>query len=276
MKNKLRHVSSSSPSSSSDSEGDTILEKFIGLIQGPEEDKEKVSNEESKTEKKKEKKKRKKEKHHRHHHHSKKERINTSNKTSSVKPLASPQKPQNGPSENPLQTDSRNSYKSTSRSRHDANSSRCTTDKRKSRSRSRSPEGRLRHTSDRGPNSKSPLPRYRSSPRRPIHKPRSGERVPDEMKTKSRLTAAEMAALRAQMAADAKERDEERRRRFEQHIAEKTREEQVEGEARITHGASFLRKLTLDHVASTSVEEVIQRNAKSRQKGGMDKNFLRK
>ncbi|VDK38616.1 unnamed protein product [Taenia asiatica] len=91
-----------------------------------------------------------------------------------------------------------------------------------------------------------------------------------------RRTQEEMAALRAQMAADAKEREVERRQRFEKHQMETAREEKVEGEARTKHGASFLRGLTLDHVTSTSVEEVVQRNVKSRQRGGMDENFLRK
>lgn len=91
-----------------------------------------------------------------------------------------------------------------------------------------------------------------------------------------RRTQEEMAALRAQMAADAKEREAERRQRFEKHKMETEREEKVEGEARTKHGASFLRGLTLDHVTSTSVEEVVQRNAKSRQRAGMDENFLRR
>ncbi|EUB61329.1 Pre-mRNA-splicing factor CWC25 [Echinococcus granulosus] len=91
-----------------------------------------------------------------------------------------------------------------------------------------------------------------------------------------RWTQEEMAVLRAQMAADAKEREAERQQRFEKHRAETAREEKVEGEARAKHGASFLRGLTLDHVASTSVEEGVQRNAKSRQRGGMNENFLRR
>ncbi|VDM16542.1 unnamed protein product [Hydatigera taeniaeformis] len=91
-----------------------------------------------------------------------------------------------------------------------------------------------------------------------------------------RRTQEEMAALRAQMMADAKEREAERRQRFEKHQMETAKEDKMEGEARVKHGASFLRGLTLDHVASTSVEEVVQRNAKSRQRGGMDENFLRR
>ena len=242
-KNKRRRVSSSSSSSSSDSEDDAILEKFISLIRNPDGGKEAVSNEKDtiekgkKSEEKKHEKKGKK--HHHKHHHSKKEVEKSANDKSPAR------KPQSRTNNNSLQHRARD---------------------RKSHSRSRSPEGRSRRPHDRNhydSRPRAPPPRYRSPPH-------GGSRP------RPRRTAEEMEALRAQMAADAKERDAERRQRFEQHIAETAREERVEGEARITHGASFLRKLTLDHVASTSVEEVVQRNAKSRQRGGMDKNFLRR
>ncbi len=95
-------------------------------------------------------------------------------------------------------------------------------------------------------------------------------------KPRARRTKEEMAALREQMAADAKDREVERRERYEQHRADKMRQEREELESKLRHGASFLKGMALDHMTSGSVEEVVQRNASKRQRGGMEDNFLRR
>ncbi|VDN96542.1 unnamed protein product [Rodentolepis nana] len=259
-----RRVSDSSSSSSSSSD-DEILEKFISLISKVDE----VMNdgnggcsvsENSKSEKsdRKEKKHKHKHKHHHTHHSSKK------SKKSSETPRSSKDSHPKLISGGPLR-----SSKERDRSRH--------------RSKSVSPKRfsdrplPRRDDSVRGPYgrryTKSPPMRNRSSP----HRKRSRSRSQDFSRnvTKKR-TQEEMAALREQMAADAKEREAERVKRFEQHQHEKAKEENEEGQSRVRVGASFLRGLTLKHVASTSVEEVVQRHANKRQRGGMDQNFLRR
>nr|CDS34045.1 pre mRNA splicing factor CWC25 [Hymenolepis microstoma] len=255
-----------SDSSSSSSEDDEILEKFISLVKKVD----KVKNggngdcsvsEKSKSEKSDKKEKKHKHKHkHRHTHHSSKK-----NKKSSENPEPSEDIHLKLISGGPLR-----SSKERDRSRH--------------RSRSVSPKrvsGRPLSRcddSDRDPYrrryAKSPPMRNRSPPRG--RRPRSRSRDLSRNERKRRRTQEEMAALRDQMAADAKEREAERIKRFEQHQHEKAKEENEEGQARVRVGASFLRGLTLKHVASTSVEEVIQSHANKRQRGGMDQNFLRR
>ncbi|KAL7063595.1 hypothetical protein AAHC03_01801 [Spirometra sp. Aus1] len=116
-------------------------------------------------------------------------------------------------------------------------------------------------------------PARRSSPP-PIHglPPSTTKRRPSPAPRRSRE---EMAALRAQMAADAKERERERVERYQRHQTEAKQQEASELASRNTHGASFLKGLTLAHVATSSVEEGVQRKASSRQRGGMEENFLR-
>nr|VZH90181.1 unnamed protein product [Spirometra erinaceieuropaei] len=116
-------------------------------------------------------------------------------------------------------------------------------------------------------------PARRSSPP-PIHRlpPSTTKRRPSPAPRRSRE---EMAALRAQMAADAKERERERVERYQRHQTEAKQQEASELASRNTHGASFLKGLTLAHVATSSVEEGVQRKASSRQRGGMEENFLR-
>ncbi|KAM3182115.1 hypothetical protein ACTXT7_013045 [Hymenolepis weldensis] len=261
-KKQKRSISESSTSSSED---DEILEKFISLIKKVDEVKNDGNggcsvSEKSKSKKNDEKEKKHKHKHHHDHHSSKKDK----------KSLESPK-----PSEDsrPKMIPGRISHglKEDNRSRHRSGSvsPKKVSDRPPSR---RHDDGRDRY-SRRSPRS-SPR-RYRSPPRRQRSGSRS--RSHDRGRDKRKLpTQEEMAALREQMAADAKEREAERAKRFELHRNEMAKEEDEEGQARVSHGASFLRGLTLKHVASTSVEEVVQRNANKRQRGGMDQNFLRR
>ncbi|BHF57884.1 hypothetical protein SprV_0100083000 [Sparganum proliferum] len=116
--------------------------------------------------------------------------------------------------------------------------------------------------------------RRSSPPPPPFHRlpPSTTKRRPSPAPRRSRE---EMAALRAQMAADAKERERERVERYQRHQTEAKQQEDSELASRNTHGASFLKGLTLAHVATSSVEEGVQRKANSRQRGGMEENFLR-
>ncbi|VUZ57549.1 unnamed protein product [Hymenolepis diminuta] len=263
-KKQKRSISESSTSSSED---DEILEKFISLIKKVDE----VKNDEnggcSVSEKSKSKKNDEKEKKHKHkikHHH---------DHHSSNKGKKSSESPKPSEDHRPKVIPGRlsHSLKKDDRSRHRSGSvsPKKISDKPPSR-RHDDDRDRYRRRSPRS----SPR-RYRSPPRR--QRSRSRSRSHDRGKDKRKLpTQEEMAALREQMAADAKEREAERVKRFELHRNEMAKEENEEGQARVSHGASFLRGLTLKHVASTSVEEVVQRNANKRQRGGMDQNFLRK
>ncbi|KAM7541057.1 hypothetical protein Aperf_G00000024574 [Anoplocephala perfoliata] len=255
-KKRKRRISASSSSidSSENSEDDAILEKFISLIKKVDEVKKDGSlSALEKSESEKEKKGKKRHKNHHHRHHSKIEK--------------------GDPPQSPKTTQTSSLSLSGTRPQH--------------RSRPVSSKGTFemsrRHNdiSRRRSHSRSPgVPNHRhfSPPR--VANPsgpggsKSGSRLQGEGKQK--LTQEEMAILREQMAADAKERDAERQRRFEQHQSEKTKEENEESLARVSHGASFLRGLTLSHVASTTVVEVVQRNASKRQRGGMDQSFLRR
>lgn len=255
-KKQKRSISESSTSSSED---DEILEKFISLIKKVDE----VKNNEnggcsvsekskSKMNDEKEKKHKHKIKHHHDHHSSKKD------KKSSESPKMTP-----GRLSHSLKKDDRSHHRSGSVSPKKISG-------KPPSSRHDDDRGRYRRRSPRS----SPR-RYRSPPRR--QRSRSRSRSCDRDKDKRKLpTQEEMAALREQMAADAREREAERVKRFELHRNEMAKEENEEGQARVSHGASFLRGLTLKHVASTSVEEVVQRNANKRQRGGMDQNFLRR
>ncbi|KAH9286509.1 hypothetical protein ECG_01936 [Echinococcus granulosus] len=286
-KNKRRRISSSSSSDSSENpEDDAILEKFISLIRNP--DGAKVKAEDSE---KGEKRKKKEEKKKKHHHSQKEVKLHSddrprrgSKSMSGTKALKdrgdwnrreprskSPQSPRSNQHSQKAShvgslycTDKRRS-----RSRSQQKADECRTgDRTRRRSRSRSFGGAARQHRSLQSHSHLQGRHKRSSRSRSFEQShRRGAR---------RWTQEEMAVLRAQMAADAKEREAERQQRFEKHRAETAREEKVEGEARAKHGASFLRGLTLDHVASTSVEEGVQRNAKSRQRGGMNENFLRR
>ncbi|VDD76456.1 unnamed protein product [Mesocestoides corti] len=246
-KAKRHHTSSSSSESSDNSEDDAILDKFISIIRAADREKREAGEGADKT--KEEGKKREK-------HHSKLRRKSHS-PGSGLEP------------DSPVKNrDNRAPEACTSvKPSHDRGQTGSRDLHRRRRSRSRSSE-RPRH--DRG----SRRSRSREMPSR-LHRPHPG-RHEDAKPRGCRLTQEEMAALRAQMAADAKEREAERRERFEQHRAEKARSEIEELEGKLKHGASFLKGLTLDHVASSSVEEVVQRNAKSRQRGGMDENFLKR
>ncbi|KAL5111171.1 hypothetical protein TcWFU_000450 [Taenia crassiceps] len=154
---------------------------------------------------------------------------------------------------------SRDKFRSTAKNNSSESRLHCTNDRTRRRSRSRSYNDPSRQKRSLLPFSDLHGRHKRNSRSRSVEQShRGGGR---------RRTQKEMAALRAQMVADAKEREMERRQRFEKHQMETAREEKVEGEARTKHGASFLRGLTLDHVTSTSVEEVVQRNVKSRQRG---------
>uniref|UniRef100_A0A0X3NHK2 Pre-mRNA splicing factor n=3 Tax=Schistocephalus solidus TaxID=70667 RepID=A0A0X3NHK2_SCHSO len=145
-----------------------------------------------------------------------------------------------------------------------------------SRKRSRSPK--KTEEGKRAPLSGSPIPISRRSPPSPKHKLPAVKRRPSPPPSSAappRRSREEMAALRAQMAADAKERERERVERFQRHQTETKQQEALEIASRDTHGASFLKGLTLAHVATSSVEEGVQRKASSRQRGGMEDNFLR-
>lgn len=314
-KNKRRRISSSSSSDSSENpEDDAILEKFISLIRNP--DGAKVKAEDSEKGEKRKKKEEKKKKHHHSQKEVKlqSDKKPTSSRhlspvrklqdPSSEGPLASSDdRPRRGsksmsgtkalkdrgdwnrrePRSKSPQSPRSNQHsqkashvgslyctdKRRSRSRSQQKADECRTgDRTRRRSRSRSFGGAARQHRSLQSHSHLQGRHKRSSRSRSFEQShRRGAR---------RWTQEEMAVLRAQMAADAKEREAERQQRFEKHRAETAREEKVEGEARAKHGASFLRGLTLDHVASTSVEEGVQRNAKSRQRGGMNENFLRR
>ncbi|CDS39946.1 pre mRNA splicing factor CWC25 [Echinococcus multilocularis] len=299
-KNKRRRISSSSSNDSSENpEDDAILEKFISLIRNPDGAKDKAEDSEKREERKKKEEKRRNIIIHRRksncsliknphlqdiYHHSDDRPLCGSKSMSGTKALKDrgdwnrreprPKSPQSPRSNQHSQkashvgslycTDQR---KSRSRSQQKAHECR-TDDRTRRRSRSRSFVGAVRQHRSLRSHSHLQGRHKRSS--------RSGSFEQSHRRGARRRTQEEMAVLRAQMAADAKERAAERRQRFEKHRSETAREEKVEGEARAKHGASFLRGLTLDHVASTSVEEGVQRNAKSRQRGGMNENFLRR
>lgn len=132
---------------------------------------------------------------------------------------------------------------------------------------SRSPIRRRSHSRSRTP------PRNRQEHRRRTSRSPGRRQAPSAV-PKPRRSASEMAALREQMSADAKERDTERIQRYEAHKVEKARLEAEEVANKATHGASFLKGMTLAHVASTSVEEGVHRKANSRQRGGLDEGFF--
>lgn len=89
-----------------------------------------------------------------------------------------------------------------------------------------------------------------------------------------KLSKDELEARRNQMLSDAKNHEQDRFNRSNQHYDKKRREEEAERLSKANYGPSFLKNVKNSHVDKTTLEDSIHRKTSSRQRGEMHSNFL--